>query len=68
MSNSEQIAVGERLLYVIEVARYLGIQPGSLYNLHYKGKGPKRIKVGKLIRYREADVLQYVKDNEVKYQ
>ncbi|MFG1650679.1 helix-turn-helix transcriptional regulator [Micromonospora sp. NPDC049275] len=39
-----------------EAARYLGVQPQTLYYMNYKGNGPKSYKVGKYRRYRRRDI------------
>jgi excisionase family DNA binding protein len=39
-----------------EAARYLGVQPQTLYYMNYTGKGPKSYKVGKYRRYRRRDI------------
>lgn len=54
----------ERLLTVNEVAAYLGITKNTLFNMTYAGRGPKRIKVGATVRYRESDVQEFVKQCE----
>lgn len=44
------------LLSPQQLADYLGIPIATIYRWHYTGDGPKRIRVGKHIRYRASDV------------
>jgi len=43
-----------------EVAEMLNVSPKTLEYWRWKKKGPKFLKVGRLARYRESDVLAYV--------
>lgn len=45
-----------RLLTAAEVAEILGVPVKTLYAWRYKGQGPRAAKVGKYLRYAEADV------------
>lgn len=49
-----------RLLSTDEVARLLVVPVTTLYTWRYKGTGPKAFKVGKHLRYRLADVMQWL--------
>ncbi|MGV0777728.1 helix-turn-helix transcriptional regulator [Mycolicibacter kumamotonensis] len=46
-----------------EIADYLGTTPARLANLRYLGKGPAWVKLGRSVRYRWADVDQWVSAN-----
>lgn len=48
--------VVSRLLTAAEVAEILGVPVKTLYAWRYKGQGPRAAKVGKHLRYAEADV------------
>jgi excisionase family DNA binding protein len=48
-----------RLLTHGEVAKLLGVSPGTLYNWRMVRKGPTFIKMGHLIRYTLHDVLEW---------
>ncbi|MFI8324494.1 helix-turn-helix transcriptional regulator [Streptomyces sp. NPDC085529] len=48
------------LLSTEELAEFLGISTGTLYNWKYQRKGPKAIKVGTLTRYRMRDVEEWL--------
>lgn len=51
---------GGRLLTVAQVADYLQIPVQTLYLWHHKGTGPNAIKVGRHLRYRQADLDAWV--------
>lgn len=68
---NEVIAVGirkeqhmEDLLTPEEVAEWFHTSTRSLANDRYLGKGPRFIKLGKLVRYARADVLEYLTANQ----
>jgi excisionase family DNA binding protein len=46
----------ERLLTIAEVADYLGVPVGTLYQWRHKRTGPKGIRVGRHVRYRPREV------------
>ncbi|NOY54373.1 MAG: helix-turn-helix domain-containing protein [Actinobacteria bacterium] len=48
---------GERLLTVEEVAEWLG---GTIYAWRYRSTGPASYKVGRHVRFRQADVEQWL--------
>jgi excisionase family DNA binding protein len=45
-----------KLLTLQEVADYLSIPAATLYAWRHKGTGPRGIRVGRHIRYRESDL------------
>lgn len=45
-----------RLWHTEEVAQYLGVPLGTIYNWRVSGKGPRAIRVGRHLRYRPSDV------------
>ena len=49
--------IKQRLWSVQDVAEYLGVPVGTLYDWRCKGYGPKAKKVGRYLRY-EADVVR----------
>jgi len=49
-------------LYPAEGAYIAGVSTGTFANWRVQGKGPAFIKYGKSIRYRRADVLQWIAD------
>lgn len=52
--------ISSRLLSTEEVARILTVPVATLYCWRYKGTGPKAFRVGKHLRYRLADVLEWL--------
>ncbi len=55
----------ERLLSTEELADYLGIPHKTVYQWGYLGVGPRRLKVGKRIKYRESDVAAWLAEQEL---
>ena len=53
----------DELLTPEEVAEYFGTSTRTLANDRYLGKGPRFIKLGKLVRYRRSDVLDFIDAN-----
>ncbi|GFO61934.1 hypothetical protein GMST_42590 [Geomonas silvestris] len=49
-----------RLLTQEEVANMLHISPKTLECWRWKNIGPRYVKVGRLARYREADILAFI--------
>ena len=49
-----------KLLSVQDLSNYLGVPVNTLYQCRTKGYGPAGRRIGKHIRYREADVEAWV--------
>lgn len=49
-------ALRERLLTIAEVADFLGVPVGTVYQWRHKRTGPKGIRVGRHVRYRPREV------------
>jgi excisionase family DNA binding protein len=49
-------ALSERLLSPDDVAAFLGVPVTTLYQWRYKGIGPRGLRVGRHLRYRQSDV------------
>lgn len=43
-----------------QVAEYLGVSITTLDRMEIAGAGPKRIRIGRAVRYRRDDVLAFV--------
>jgi len=56
--------IGDRLMREKEVFRLLGISDSTGQQMRLKGQGPKFVKIGRMVRYRESDVLEYIQDLE----
>ena len=50
----------DRLLTTQQLADYLGVPVATLYAWRYAGEGPPGFRVGKHVRYRSADVDQWI--------
>ncbi|MCH7583464.1 MAG: helix-turn-helix domain-containing protein [Acidobacteria bacterium] len=50
----------ERLLTVQDLAQYLGVPAGTLYQWRYRRQGPPGFRVGRHLRYRQADVEVWI--------
>jgi excisionase family DNA binding protein len=48
--------MGEQLLTVVELAEYLRVPPATVYTWRHRGEGPRSVKVGRHVRYRQVDV------------
>lgn len=51
----------DRLLNQNEVAAILCLSPKTLEYYRWKGGGPEFVKMGKLVRYRESDIWNYIR-------
>ena len=51
------------LITDVELASWIRYEVRSVRNLRYSGRGPKFIKVGRLIRYRVKDVTEWLESN-----
>jgi predicted DNA-binding transcriptional regulator AlpA len=52
----------DRLLSVEDLANFLDVPINTLYAWRYRGEGPVGFRVGKHVRYRWADVEQWIGD------
>ncbi len=50
----------ERLLTTEELSEYLKRPVATLYAWRYRGEGPPAIRVGRELRYREKDVVDWL--------
>ncbi len=53
-------AIGNDLVDEVELAVRLGVSRSTLQSWRYAGRGPRFIKLGRLVRYRNADVDAYL--------
>lgn len=54
-----------RLLWTDEVAEILGVPVATVYAWRLRGTGPRALKVGRYLRYREQDVAAWLDDQVV---
>ena len=50
----------DRLLTVEELADYLGVPVATIYAWRYRREGPPGFRVGRHIRYRWTDVVEWI--------
>ena len=50
----------EKLWTVDQLAEFAGVSVTTLYYWRWEGKGPKAIKVGRHLRYRESDIEKWL--------
>ena len=55
----------EKLMNTNELAEYLGIAVSTIADYRLKGIGPVYVKIGHLVRYRKADVDNWVANKAV---
>jgi predicted DNA-binding transcriptional regulator AlpA len=55
----------DRLLSPAELAEYLGEPIGNIYARNHFGTGPKRIKIGRAVRYRLSDIEAWLRTREI---
>ncbi|MET8521516.1 helix-turn-helix domain-containing protein [Nocardioides sp. NPDC004968] len=55
----------EKLLSPQDLAAYLGKPIQSIYAMNHRGSAPRRIRVGRDIRYRLSDVEAWLSANRV---
>jgi predicted DNA-binding transcriptional regulator AlpA len=48
------------LLTEVDTGKLLKLAPATLRNMRAQGRGPSFIKVGGLVRYRQADLIQWI--------
>jgi predicted DNA-binding transcriptional regulator AlpA len=53
----------EQFLNDKQLAEMLNMKPETLKNWRWEGKGPIFIKIGRNVRYRMSDVLNYINGN-----
>jgi predicted transcriptional regulator len=53
------------LLSPNDAARVLGVTEAALSRFRYEHRGPVFVRVGKLVRYREADLAAWLEANSV---
>ena len=54
------VDISSRLLSTEEVARILVVPINTLYCWRYKGTGPRAYRVGRHLRYRLSDILDWL--------
>lgn len=62
-SGSDQPSLVSDLIDESALAARLGVSRSTLQSWRYAGRGPRFIKLGRLVRYRTADVDAYLRAN-----
>ena len=60
---SDQASASVDLIDEPALANRLGVSRSTLQSWRYAGRGPRFIKLGRMIRYRNADVDAYLRAN-----
>lgn len=55
----------DHLLSTPQAAAKLGVAPATLVDWRFRRKGPKYAKVGRLVRYREPDLVEFLQSGLV---
>jgi excisionase family DNA binding protein len=50
----------EGMLTTEEAARFVGLSPRTLEKRRHEGGGPRFLKLGRLVRYRERDLEEWI--------
>jgi excisionase family DNA binding protein len=53
-----------RLLTSEQVSELLQVNANTLVQWRYRGKGPSFVKVGRLVRYRNSEIMEWIRDHE----
>ncbi len=61
MSSVQQ----QKLIGVEELAEWLGVATSTIYGWQLKGGGPTALKIGRLLKFRPADVEKWLRQQEV---
>jgi len=62
-TGSDQVSTSVDLIDEPALATRLGVSRSTLQSWRYAGRGPRFIKLGRMIRYRNADVDAYLRAN-----
>jgi predicted DNA-binding transcriptional regulator AlpA len=57
------MSAGRPVLGTVEAAAYIGVRPKTLLNWRSLRKGPRAVKQGRLLRYRQADLDSYLAEH-----
>ena len=57
--------MNDQLLSTEELADYIGRPVQTVYAMNHRGTGPRRIRVGRELRYRQSDVDRWLDSNAI---
>jgi predicted DNA-binding transcriptional regulator AlpA len=63
LTIAQPLATAEELIDEPTLATRLGVSRSTLQSWRYGGRGPRFIKLGRMIRYRTADIEAYLRAN-----
>lgn len=63
--ESEPLGAEQRLLKTDEAAEILRLSTDWLHRARSKGKGPRFVRLGRIVFYRRSDLLEYVENSLV---
>lgn len=63
--GSDLLSNPDRLLTMNELAEVTGVSTNTVRDWNLKGTGPRRLRVGKYVRYRAADVKTWLDSHYV---
>ena len=59
---NEQLLAPNQLLTADEVAEVLQVPVATIHAWRYRGKGPTGLKVGRHLRFRHEDLMEWIED------
>lgn len=59
--SRDEVAPPPALLTEAQAAEFLGLSPSSLEKLRRKSRGPVARRIGRLVRYRQADLDEWAR-------
>lgn len=60
LKTKQERLVTSPLLDIKQAADYVGLKVRTLYNMKQTGRGPKCIKMGRLVKYRIVDLDKWI--------
>ncbi len=62
--HAQPLASEDRLLDIDQLATYIGVPRQTIYRWRMEGKGPRASKLGRHLRYRRADIDEWIQDQQ----
>jgi len=62
--HTHPLAEEDRLLDIDQLATYIGVPRQTIYRWRMEGKGPRASKLGRHLRYRRADIDEWIQDQQ----
>jgi excisionase family DNA binding protein len=61
MRRESRIMATEKLMTLADLAEFLGVPIATLYGWRHRGEGPPGYRVGRHVRYRRAEVEDWLR-------